>query len=91
MSDYTPGPWGTKKTNDGSTAVFSGETGNWVAAVFKSTPITQQANARLIASAPKLLKALEHAVKIAEGVQAGCWDDLIEYRALISEATGVEP
>jgi len=45
-------------------------------------------DARLIAAAPEILEALEHAVDIAEGRQLGEWDDLLPYRALIRKVTG---
>ena len=61
---HTPGQWGIRSTESGTKAIFSGETGNWIAHTVKSTPMTQEANARLIASAPELLVALEQMLNL---------------------------
>ena len=60
MSKYTPGPWGIKSTETGPKAIFSGETGEWIATTCqKGWPLIDAENARLIAAAPELAEALD--------------------------------
>jgi hypothetical protein len=51
------------------------------------TPIYAEID-RLRAVNKELVKALDHAVSIAEGKFSGNWDDLLQYRALIAKAEG---
>lgn len=65
MSKHTPGPWATKEVNDKGAHVLwvmpIKANGHYVAEVGVNSP-DAQANARLIAAAPDLLEALEHAL-----------------------------
>jgi hypothetical protein len=96
VMQHTPGPWGIKTAEDGSAAIFSGETGNWVAVAVKSTPLTQQANARLIAAAPDMLLSLRRAALVlawaSEQLGSQAIDD--DYKIVsdaIEKATGEKP
>lgn len=56
---FTTGPWGILTSESGAKAVFSGETGNWIATTCgKAWKTEDEANARLIAAAPEMYEAL---------------------------------
>jgi len=57
MSKHTPGPWAATQTpNDGRWAVLGPA---FALPMFAVSPVTSEANARLIAAAPDLLDALK--------------------------------
>lgn len=65
--DITKGPYGIRTAEDGSRAIFSGKTGQWVALALKgSFKSEQEANATLIAAAPRLAKALNELLEATE-------------------------
>jgi hypothetical protein len=97
-TQHTPGPWeidfdtrpvevctihSLPPNEDGNTwAYVRGEIGNWDA-----TPETNLANARLIAAAPDLLMALEHALAWNDDAEpTPSW--VFEARAAIQKAEG---
>lgn len=79
---HTPGPW-RHKGQGGITGVENNGGSVDICAVYlRMVPGKHDANARLIAAAPELLTALEHAIETlsAEGF------DVSMYRAIITKA-----
>lgn len=90
MSEHTPGPWKTRETEEhwGRINVhIEGPDDLELACAYQRTSSENKANARLIASAPEMLAALEELLDI-EGPQPGtaAWAD--KTRALIAKAKG---
>jgi len=97
MSKHTPGPW-TPQDNataeDHEMPIYCGDL--WIASVFDSggdrPDGESEANANLIASAPDLLEALQHARGwfLAAGFERrpGGKEALTQYNAAIDKATG---
>lgn len=100
MSVHTPGPWHICPQDqashrwviaqpDGSSVADCSPVGPWV------SDETADANARLTAAAPKLLKALQSIVaSLAEHDDEGMIEhaeQMIAARAAIAEATGEQP
>lgn len=104
MTTHTPGPWHRGYGN----FVYQGaerDNQKRIIAVCEPTTKTQEdwcetfANARLIASAPALLKALENSANTLEALMAHiehkpekfkqhCWQQVLEARAAIDKAVG---
>lgn len=85
---FTPGPWSYRQGNDiHRPMVIRQEQGGFV--VMGLSRSREEADARLIAAAPKLLEACKAAELEAErlGIDFPC-DTLAFIRAAISEATG---
>ena len=98
MSDYTPGPWGTFEIqHDGDdpetrTGVCAFEGDYMLAEVGFDRPNEAEANARLIASAPDLLKAAREAEQRLLDLFDGDAEDatiIDALRAAIAKAEGV--
>lgn len=77
--EHTPGPWEIESFGD-MFEVVSEET------TFTVARCTREADARLIAAAPELLKALEKLTDYAERNGA----HVLGFRSLIAKATGKE-
>jgi hypothetical protein len=91
-AQHTPGPWITTVRIQDKVHVLHGQMGPGVASrtiarvtVRDSWRTEQEANARLIAAAPELLKELEHAVRWFDQLNPA---DIARYRAVIAKATG---
>jgi hypothetical protein len=90
MTQHTPGPWRivSERANSATSAPLAHEIrgGSWVVVRLGSLHTeVQKADARLIASAPDLLAALEHAVRFFDQLKP---EDVARYRAAIAKATG---
>lgn len=89
QSNHTPSPWHPHRSESGFVIVYSdGENRSHVARLFDSTLCKEhgsiEANARLIASAPDLLRALECLIHpMADD------DDLDYAREVIAKAKGL--
>lgn len=87
---HTPGPWSwDDKAGDAGGLVVRSVTGDRIARVCwwgeqSETPWATEANARLIATAPEILKALETLTDYAERNGA----HVLGFRSLIAKATG---
>ena len=86
MSKHTPGPWRVVEDRvPSSLEVYAGKTA--IAECWRRADVeTEIANARLIAAAPDLLKALEFVIR---GVP-DTWEGVQQARAAIAKATGDE-
>lgn len=75
MTHYTPGPWNVHKLPDGSHHVMADHWGASVALTLypDSGSEGREANARLIAAAPDMLKALEMIASAAAEIDPS-WD-----------------
>ena len=82
---HTPGPWATAGEGNGITSVVTEDTIIPVAYVAWTNRVTQAANARLIASAPDLLAALENLENDDGSIPSHAWE-LVQ--AAIAKATG---
>lgn len=93
MSNFTPGPWFiTNPNSNGTFYVESRIRPGWIQEVASCGPTEdpehRAANARLIAAAPELLKALAMAVMQNDHDMLMTGEELRECRAVIAEATG---
>lgn len=86
MNKHTPGPWRVVEDRaPSSLEVYAGKTA--IAECWRRADVeTEIANARLIAAAPDLLKALEFVIR---GVP-DTWEGVQKARAAIAKATGGE-
>ena len=82
---YTPGPWHTYKTGDGTEAAIADANGDGLA--WCAIPDREQsaANARLIATAPELLDALKEMVA---GDESRFMPGYLSAKAAIAKAEG---
>lgn len=102
MKNHTPAPWHPHRSESGFVIVYSnGENRSHVARLFDSTLCEEhgnlELNARLIASAPDLLRALEQLLETAESLNDWLVSDgsingehelFKKVRAIISKAKG---
>ena len=100
MSKHTPGPWEKVYDTAGITRGIRGRHGpeivnviNWNG-ISRSTSVTGQANANLIAAAPDLLEALQNISEYwnqdqNEAAMAdACWHAIHTASAAVAKATG---
>lgn len=91
MVEYTPGPWNAEFGE--AVYVLDRErdrvcTINWLRGSFNRRPDKEgEANARLIAAAPKLLKALQDLVEAKAGHLNSTEDIWLQASAALAEAT----
>jgi len=88
MSEHTPGPWNVEKT-DGY--VVCELTAGWCVVATEADPnkYSPEADARLIAAAPDLLKALDEVTDFwYAGAEAPSPEELEPYIKLIARARG---
>lgn len=90
---HTPGPWEAEvRTPIGITYVWQGGTENAIAKVYAGVIEDAEANARLIAAAPELLRVAELAATLntqTNHIGSGMLAELVERaRAAIAKATG---
>lgn len=89
MSKHTPGPW---TYDEDASEILSGSEASgwiWIADVAHSVPTGEtQANARLIASAPDLLRACKMVADMAVSWEALTPGDISEVKAAITKAEG---
>lgn len=99
MSAHTPGPWQTDRNNVHSAQIATIHhcinndwVEVWAPAAFGATEETQEANATLIVTSPRLLAALEALVKtLAFHDEEGLIEhavEMVEARAAIAQARG---
>ena len=97
MSKHTPGPWEKVYDTAGITRGIRGRHGpeivnviNWNG-ISRSTSVTGQANANLIAAAPELLGALIALYAVAEVGRDEDYGAVTNAAAAIAKATGEQP
>lgn len=86
---HTPGKWTTKIRQPGTMLTVENENGEYVCSLLGGDEHKQE-NARLIASAPKMLEALKSLIEwesIMGGFDSERWT---EARAAIAQAEGVQ-
>ena len=86
MSKHTPGPWRVVKDPTNLSLQVYGQTLALFECWRRSDEQTELANARLVAAAPDLLKALEFVIR---GVP-DTWEGVQKAHAAIAKATGGE-
>lgn len=75
MSKHTPGPW-VAEPGGGKGSWVKGSTGEWAALACGDTSESAEANARLIAAAPDMLKALRPFAEVDYEELIGAPDDM---------------
>ena len=86
MSKHTPGPWRVVQDPTNLSLQVYGQTLALFECWRRSDEQTELANARLVASAPELLEALEFVIR---GVP-DTWEGVQKAHAAIAKATGGE-
>lgn len=93
MSTHTPGPWEIGRTNGGKVKIYAAGRGDdwskwWIAQPLSARPKERDANARLIAAAPDLLKALKDVLEYMPSITAFQRERIRRAEAAIAKAEG---